>query len=232
MSVHQGHRQRLRERFLEEGLENFKEHEVLELLLYYCIPRRDTNIIAHNLIDRFDTLAGVLEAPPSELKKVEGMGDGAATFIALLQAAERYYLVNKQDDGKPMTSVEACGRYLVPKFRNLRNESVYLLSLDAKCKMLSCRLVGEGSVNSAAVPIRRIVEMALEAGATSVVLAHNHPSGIALPSPEDVQTTRRLAMALSAVEIGLVDHIVVADEDYVSMVQSGMYRPTDCELPV
>lgn len=232
MSVHQGHRQRLRERFLEEGLENFKEHEVLELLLYYCIPRRDTNIIAHNLIDRFDTLAGVLEAPPSELKKVEGMGDGAATFIALLQAAERYYLVNKQDDGKPMTSVEACGRYLVPKFRNLRNESVYLLSLDAKCKMLSCRLVGEGSVNSAAVPIRRIVEMALEAGATSVVLAHNHPSGIALPSPEDIQTTRRLAMALSAVEIGLVDHIVVADEDYVSMVQSGMYRPTDCELPV
>ena len=232
MSVHQGHRQRLRERFLEEGLENFKEHEVLELLLYYCIPRRDTNIIAHNLIDRFDTLAGVLEAPPSELKKVEGMGDGAATFIALLQAAERYYLVNKQDDGKPMTSVEACGRYLVPKFRNLRNESVYLLSLDAKCKMLSCRLVGEGSVNSAAVPIRRIVEMALEAGATSVVLAHNHPSGIALPSPEDVQTTRRLAMALSAVEIGLVDHIVVADEDYVSMAQSGMYRPTDCELTV
>lgn len=232
MSVHQGHRQRLRERFLEEGLENFKEHEVLELLLYYCIPRRDTNIIAHNLIDRFDTLAGVLEAPPSELKKVEGMGDGAATFIALLQAAERYYLVNKQDDGKPMTSVEACGRYLVPKFRNLRNESVYLLSLDAKCKMLSCRLVGEGSVNSAAVPIRRIVEMALEAGATSVVLAHNHPSGIALPSPEDIQTTRRLAMALSAVEIGLVDHIVVADEDYVSMAQSGMYRPTDCELPV
>ena len=232
MSVHQGHRQRLRERFLEEGLENFKEHEVLELLLYYCIPRRDTNIIAHNLIDRFDTLAGVLEAPPSELKKVEGMGDGAATFIALLQAAERYYLVNKQDDGKPMTSVEACGRYLVPKFRNLRNESVYLLSLAAKCKMLSCRLVGEGSVNSAAVPIRRIVEMALEAGATSVVLAHNHPSGIALPSPEDIQTTRRLAMALSAVEIGLVDHIVVADEDYVSMVQSGMYRPSDCELPV
>jgi DNA repair protein RadC len=232
MSVHQGHRQRLRERFLEEGLENFKEHEVLELLLYYCIPRRDTNIIAHNLIDRFDTLAGVLEAPPSELKKVEGMGDGAATFIALLQAAERYYLVNKQDDGKPMTSVEACGRYLVPKFRNLRNESVYLLSLDAKCKMLSCRLVGEGSVNSAAVPIRRIVEMALEAGATSVVLAHNHPSGIALPSPEDIQTTRRLAMALSAVEIGLVDHIVVADEDYVSMAQSGMYRPTDCELTV
>ena len=221
MSVHQGHRQRLRERFLEEGLENFKEHEVLELLLYYCIPRRDTNIIAHNLIDRFDTLAGVLEAPPSELKKVEGMGDGAATFIALLQAAERYYLVNKQDDGKPMTSVEACGRYLVPKFRNLRNESVYLLSLDAKCKMLSCRLVGEGSVNSAAVPIRRIVEMALEAGATSVVLAHNHPSGIALPSAEDIQTTRKIAAALDAVDVHLADHIVVADQDYVSMVQSG-----------
>lgn len=232
MSVHQGHRQRLRERFLEEGLDNFQQHEVLELLLCYCIPRRDTNLLAHKLIDRFGTLAGVLEAPASELKKVKGMGDAAATFFTFLQAAERYYLVNKQDDGKPMTSVDACGRYLVPKFRNLRNESVYLMCLDAKCKMLSCRLVGEGSVNSAAVPIRRIVEMALEAGATSVVLAHNHPSGIALPSGEDVQTTRRLAMALSAVEIGLVDHIVVADEDYVSLAQSGVYRAADCALPL
>ena len=232
MSVHQGHRQRLRERFLEEGLENFQEHEVLELLLYYCIPRRDTNALAHDMIDHFDSLAAVLEAPAKELKAVDGVGDSVATFITLLQAAERYYLVHRQDDGIPLTSVEACGRYLIPKFRNLRNESVYLLSLDAKCKMLSCRLVGEGSVNSAAVPIRRIVEMALDAGATSVVLAHNHPSGIALPSGEDVQTTRRLAMALNAVEIALVDHIIVADEDYVSVVQSGMYRPADCELPL
>ena len=90
MSVHQGHRQRLRERFLEEGLENFQEHEVLELLLYYCIPRRDTNALAHDMIDHFDSLAAVLEAPAKELKAVDGVGDSVATFITLLQAVERY----------------------------------------------------------------------------------------------------------------------------------------------
>ena len=107
-------------------------------------------------------------------------------------------------------------------------ETVFLLCLDAKCKVLGCKLVGEGSVNSAAVPIRRIVEMALGDNATSVVLAHNHPSGLALPSGEDIQTTRRLSLALRAVEIELVDHVVVADGDYVSLAQSGMYNPREC----
>ena len=232
MSIHSGHRQRIRERFLDEGMDNFKDHEVLEMLLFYCIPRRDTNAIAHALINRFGSLKGVFDAPARELKKVEGVGDSVTTFLAVLKSAERYCMVNAQDASVPLTSLEACGRYLVPLFRHRRNEAVYLLCLDAKCKLLTCKLVGEGSVNSAAVPIRRIVEMALEANATSVVLAHNHPSGVALPSPEDVQTTNRLALALDAVEIALVDHIVVADEDYVSMVQSGVYRPDACTVRV
>ena len=115
----------------------------------------------------------------------------------------------------------------MPCMHNRRNEMVFLLCLDAKCKVLACKEVGEGSVNSAAVPIRRIVEMALEANATTVVLAHNHPSGIACPSNEDQFTTHRLAMALRAVEIELTDHLVFADGEYVSMVQSGMYDPKD-----
>ena len=104
-----------------------------------------------------------------------------------------------------------------------------MASVIAKLKLLSCREVGEGSVNYASVPIRRCVEMALEDGATSVILAYNHPSGIALPSGDDILTTRRLAAALSTVEIQLVDHIIVADEDYISMVQSG-YRFDDCVI--
>ena len=112
----------------------------------------------------------------------------------------------------------------MPFFYGRRNETVYLLCLDAKCKVLCCKEIGEGSVNSAGVPIRRIVETALAANATSVVLAHNHPSGLALPSDADIQTTRRVAVALDAVEIGLIDHIVVADDDFVSMSQSGCYR--------
>jgi len=118
---------------------------------------------------------------------------------------------------------------MLPFFFGRRVETVFLLCLDAKCKVLCCKEVGEGSVNSAGISVRKIVETALGANATSVVLAHNHPSGLAVPSAEDIQTTRRIAMALSAVEISLADHIVVADEDYVSIVQSG-YRIDNCVL--
>ena len=108
----------------------------------------------------------------------------------------------------------------MPFFRDRKNETVFLLSLDAKLKVLSCRQVGEGSINYASVPIRRVVEMAIEDGASTVVLAHNHPSGVAVPSADDIQTTRRLAAALSTIDIKLIDHIVVAENDYVSMAES------------
>ena len=228
MSIHDGHRQRLKERFCKEGLDHFDEHQVLELLLFYCIPRADTNPIAHELLQRFGSLSQVLEAPVEELEKVKGIGHNAAVFLSLITAAGRYYQVNCASRNVILTTVEACGRYLMPFFYGRRNETVYLLCLDAKCKVLCCKEIGEGSVNSAGVPIRRIVETALAANATSAVLAHNHPSGIALPSDADIQTTRRVAAALNAVEIGLIDHIVVADDDYVSLTQSGFYRADEC----
>ena len=232
MSIHDGHRQRLKNRFLNEGLDHFEELQVLELLLFYAIPRQDTNPIAHALLERFGSLAQVMEAPVEELKKVPGMGDSAATFLSLVTAACRYYLVNRGHSHVVLSTVEQCGNYLLPFFCGRRNETVYLLCLDAKCKVLACKEVGEGSVNSAAVPIRRIVEMALSANATSVVLAHNHPSGMAVPSGEDKLTTRRLAMSLASVDIELVDHLVVADDDFVSLRQSGWYHPEDCCLPL
>ncbi len=231
MSIHDGHRQRLKDRFLKEGLENFEPIQVLELLLFYCIPRQDTNPIAHRLLARFGTLAEVLEAPVSELKKVEGMGESAATFLSLILEASRYYRMNHKEKVIFMNDVEDYGRYLAECLRGRRNETVYLLCLDAKCKLLSCEEVGEGSVNSASVPIRRVVEMALANNATSAVIAHNHPSGFAVPSEEDIRTTYRLAIALGAVEIQLVDHIVVADGEFVSMAQSRCYDPREAALP-
>lgn len=231
MSIHDGHRQRMKERFLREGLDNFDEHQVLELLLFYAIPQKDTNPIAHDLLVRFGSLSQVMEAPVSELRKVKGMGEHTATLLALVTAAGRYYMVNRAMQTVILNSMEKCGEYLLPFFVGRRNETVFLLCMDAKCKALCCKEVGEGSVNSAGVPIRRIVEMALYANATTVVLAHNHPSGIAIPSTEDIQTTARVASALRAVEITLADHIVVADNDYVSMAQSGYYCP-EAMLPV
>lgn len=229
MSVHDGHRERLRARFLNDGLDHFNDIQVLELLLFYCIPRKDTNVLAHALLDRFKTVAQVLDAPVEELKKVPGIGDSAATFLSLVSATGRYYLVSKANQVTILNTIDQCGEYLMSFFHGRRNEMVYLLCLDAKCGVLGCKMVGEGSVNSASVPVRKIVEMALAANATSVVLAHNHPSGVAVASDEDKQTTQRLAAALNMMDIELVDHLVIADDDFISMRQSGDYSPRNLQ---
>ena len=225
--IHAGHRQRLKERFLQEGLDHFSQVNALELLLFYCVPRRDTNPLAHKLLEHFGKLHNVLEASYEELMKVEGVNENIATYLTLLHATGRYYVKNRNQENVILTTIDQCGDYLMPHFHGLQNETVFLLCLDAKCKVLACKKVGEGSVNSASISIRKIVETALGSNAVSVVLAHNHPSGLAIPSVEDIQTTRRIAAALQSVEVQLADHIVVADGDYVSMVQSG-YRFDDC----
>lgn len=225
MAVHDGHRERLKERFRSEGLDGFTEVQVLELLLFYSVPRKDTNEIAHALLERFGTLAQVLDANPADLEKVPGMGSSSALFLKLLSAAGRRYQISRTESATILRTLEQCGAYLQPRFFGRKHEAVFLLCLDAKCKVLACKQVGEGSVNSAGVPIRRIVETALSANATMVVLAHNHPSGLALPSADDIQTTKRLAVALDTVEITLIDHLVFSDDDYVSMAQSGYFKP-------
>lgn len=232
MSLHDGHRDRLRKRYMAEGLDHFTEVQVLELMLFYCIPRKDTNELAHRLLERFGSLSQVLDTRQEDLMQVEGIGENAALFLSLFPSVARYYDTNQASRVTVLKDVDECGKYLLGYFKNRINETVFLLCLDAKRKVLCCQMVGEGSVNSAGVPIRRVVEMALAANATTVVLAHNHPSGLALPSREDVMTTRRLAAALDGVDVILADHLVIADGDYVSMVQSGYYRPGECCLRV
>jgi len=222
-SIHKGHRERLKQRFLEEGLDNFTDIQALELLLFYSIQRKDTNPVAHALLERFGSLSRVMEAPIEELQKVPQITEHSAVLLKLVTELARYYQVDSAQRVEILTTLDECGRYLVPRFFGRIKETVFLLCLDAKCKVLCCKEIGEGSVNSASISVRKVVETALAANATTVVLAHNHPSGIAVPSNEDIQTTRRIAAALYAVEIHLADHIVVADGDYVSMVQSG-YR--------
>ena len=223
MSIHDGHRKRLKARFLEEGMDSFSEVQVLELLLFYAIPRKDTNPIAHGLLERFGSMSQVMEASVEELCKVDGISENSAVLLKLVTEAGRYYQINRNARSEILTTLDACAEYMLPFFFGRRVETVYLLCLDAKSKVLCCREVGEGSVNSTSISIRKIVEIALGVGATSVVLAHNHPSGVAVPSSEDILTTRRLFLALQAVEITLVDHVVIADGDYVSMAQSN-YR--------
>jgi len=225
MYTNKDHRQRQKERFRKEGLEHFHELHVLELLLFYAIPQKDTKPLARELLNRFGSLPAVLEASAQELQTVPGVGVNIATYLNLITAAGRYYQTHRETQIQVLDSTQGYGDFLLKRFYGRRNETVFLLMMDAKYKLLSCQLVGEGDVNSANIPVRRMVEMALGANATYVVLAHNHPSGFALPSREDIASTENLATALGAMDIVLLDHIVVADEDYVSMAESRFYNP-------
>ena len=220
MGLHDGHRQRLLQRFLREGLDGFDEHNILELLLFYAIPRKDTNELAHRLMDDFGSLAGVLDASAQELRLVEGIGENAAAFLKLLPELTRVYYSQKQQE-LCLDSSEKAGRFLLPRFIGRQEETVLLTCLDGKCRVLSCTVLHKGSLNSSEVNVRKLLSSALKYNAAAVILAHNHPGGVALPSPEDLSTTARIKTALEAADIRLLDHIIVADHDYVSLADSG-----------
>ena len=165
MGVHDGHRERLKSRFLEHGMDSFNDLNALELLLFYAIPQKDTNPIAHGLLDHFGSLSQVLEAPVEELRKVPGVGDHTATFLHLITEAGRFYLVNRSSQEKILPTLESCAEFMLPFFFGRKVETVFLLCLDAKCKVLCCREIGEGSINAAGISVRRVVETALNAGA-------------------------------------------------------------------
>lgn len=232
MTIHKEHRRRVKNRFLGEGLDSFDELHALELLLFFAIPQGDVNPLAHQLLDHFGSLHQVLKAPPEQLMAVKGVGEHTAILLGLVKGLSQKYLIDYDEKHIQLRTLEECGKYLMDRFVGRRDETVMVLCLDAKRSPLACRIVSYGSVNSAEVSVRKVVEAALAVNATSVVLAHNHPSGIAVPSMEDIVTTRRIAVALDAVGIVLEDHIVVADRDYVSLVQSGYYDPEDCRMMV
>lgn len=225
MMDHSGHRTRLRSRFLEHGLDVLPDHEVLELLLFYALPRKDTNLLARQLLDHFGTIAAVLEAPLEELKSVAGIGENAAVLLHLITPLSRRYLLSRTEKNVCLSTSKDCGEYLLPYFFGATEEQVYLLCLDAKCKVLACRLLQSGSVNSALVPLRKAAEVAMACNASAVILAHNHTSGLALPSRADIEVTEQLRAALEPLEIKLVDHIIVADGEYVSMMDSNRFDP-------
>ena len=225
MAVHDGHRARKKQQFRAHGLDAFADHETLELLLFYAIPRVDTNPVAHRLIERFGSLDGVLSAPPEELEKVEGVGESAATLLSLILPLVRRSRMTASKQPVILGTTQAAGEYFVDLFFGMREERLYEACLDAKGKLLRCAKVADGSVDAVSVNIRVIVENALKCGASAVVLSHNHPSGVALPSEDDNATTLAVYDALRTVDIRLLDHIIVADDDFVSIRDNGLLPP-------
>lgn len=220
-NIHEGHRKRMKERFLKSGLDDFAPHNVLEFLLFYSIPRGDTNPIAHRLIDAFGSLSGVFDATPEELMKVSGVGESTAILISMIPQMARKYLEDKADAVNVVGGCGDIGAYLLPKFVGRTNEALMMVSIDNKNKVIACSIVAEGTVDSAKVSRRKVMEEAMKVKATRVILAHNHPRGVAVPSAEDVAMTREIGRLFAQVGIELVDHIIIADDDYVSMAASG-----------
>ena len=217
---HTGHRERMKAEFLARGLEGWPDHRVLELLLFYAIPQGDVNDLAHELVERFGSLAGVLDASVEELKKVKGVGDHTAVFLRMLPAVLGRYQGARTRLSAIINSPEEAYAWLEPYFFGARNEMVYVLCLDGKRQVLGVRKVAEGSIELAEVNTRRIAEEAIGLRAAQIYVAHNHVSNLAIPSQADWLTTDTLRGALRPIGIELIDHLVFVDGDMVSLKDS------------
>lgn len=222
--THDGHRIRLRQQISERGLDGLPLYNILEFILFHTIARKDVNDLAHALIERFGSFSGVLDASRDDLKKVSGVSDVTATFLNALPSIFRAYQEDKTAMGVIFEDITQVGDYLSGLFVGRSVETVILICLNLKNKLIASRVVAVGSVGHVALPVRKVVETALSVGAVSVAIAHNHPNGYALPSSGDISATRQLQDALTPLGIELVDHVVVNEDDYTSMRLSGYLK--------
>jgi len=217
----EGHRQRVRDRLLSQRVQDVPEYVVLESYLHGIVPRKDMHALANRLIDEFGTFAQVVDAPLESLMNVEGVGQTIAQKIKLLQVYLRGYLHSKNRVDNVLYTTEDFGEYLKPYFLGERNELVYLLCMNGSHKVLGCDFLGEGGVAAVSFTLRNLLTVATKYSATKVVLAHNHPCGVAIPSPEDIAITRRIKNILKDSEIILLDHLIMDGDDFVSIRDTG-----------
>ncbi len=218
-NIHAGHRDRIKRRFLEEGAESLDDYTLLELLLFFGIPFKDTRESALALIDRFGSAAGVFDASIEELVDVRGIGENAAILIKLIPSLCRRYIDEKTNiSGECYDNIEKLGRYLVGRYTFETSEKVLLLCLDNSYRLIYEHVVCNGSVNSARVSGEELCAVAREAGASAVVLSHNHPRGIAVPSSDDIDTTSSLMSMFESIGIPMLEHIIVAGDEYTPII--------------
>lgn len=220
--LHVGHRQRVRERYLAEGLDAFRDHEVLELLLFYCIPKRDVNPAAHAILREFGSLSCLFEADPRDIVRRCGVSLSTGILLTLAGPLTRRYLRQRWGDRPVLGTSSRAGDYAVSLFAGRPYEVFYVICLDAQNRVNHAALVHEGTLNEAPVYPRLIVEAALRHKANSVILSHNHPGGSLAASGPDLDVTRRIRSALQPISIPVVDHIIVAGERYASLAEQGL----------
>ena len=220
--LHEGHRQRVKGRYLAEGLDSFEDHQVLELLLFYCIPMKDTNELAHKMLGEFGSLSGIFEADPADICKRCGVSENTAILLSLMPSLTRRYFKGKWGDKPALSSSTKAGEYAVSLFVGRTYEVFYVICLDTQNRVNCAVLVHEGTINETPVYPRIIVEAVLRHQANSVILAHNHPGGSMRPSDADLQITKRITAALDAISVHVADHIIVAGDRYFSFAEKGL----------
>lgn len=220
-SQHKGHRQRMRARVEQYGLESLEPHEALEYVLYITNTRKDTNGLAHVLINRFGDFAGVLDASEEDLLTVEGVGPSTARMLHLLPQISRYYGRSRTSTTRCIKTTEQMGSYLMAKFAWSDYERAMLVSLDSRKRVRAAVWLREGTSDRVSLDVKDVVATAIKGGTDAVVLCHNHPNGVALPSMEDMEATGSIARALGLVNIHLLDHFILTDTECFSMRDAG-----------
>lgn len=215
-NVHEGHRERMRNKYVNKGIEVFEQHEILEMLLFYAIPRKNTNDIAHRLLEACGSLSAVFDAPIDILMQ-QGLSYNAAVLLHMIPDLSRAYQSDKFDNEEKIITDENIGKKMVHLFAGKNEECVYAFFLNAKGKEKYSGIISKGDASSAPLFSKDIVSIAARCKAVTVIIAHNHPSGVAFPSRADLEATADIADALDTIGIHLADHIIVADRDYISL---------------
>lgn len=220
-ALHEKHRARMKERVERDGLESLAEHEALEYLLFLAIPRQDTNALAHRLILHFGDFCRVMEAEPHELMQVKGIGPKSAQLICTVMAFGRYYGIKKRKQRVALDETRHATEYVKPLFLGCQNELLYLILLDDRCRPLRDLRIAEGVPNRVQIDTRRLLRDVARTEATCGILAHNHPTGLAIPSEADLIATVGIMKALDPLGVSIIDHIIVAGEETCSMRERG-----------
>lgn len=219
-NIHDGHRDRMRNRFLKVGLEGFDEHEILEFILFHSIARIDTNALAHKLITEFGSLSSVLNAPIEQLQKVKGIGKNSAVLINFIRELTKSDL-SSLNCAEPLNNGDKAGEYAMSLFTDFSVESVFIISLDEKFRPICTMKLSEGGLDKAIVSTQSMARFLLSSGAWGAIIAHNHPRGLAVPSVADLRATTSIKTVLDTIGIKLIDHIIVVSDDFTSLRDSG-----------
>ncbi len=223
LGIHDDHRQRVYNRFLREGLEGFEEHNAMEFLLFLARARGDTNPLAHALIDRFGSVADALDAPIEELMQVQGIGETSATVLKFIPQMCAYYLQSKNAHKKLiLDNMETTSTVFLPKFMARTTEALYIALVNDRRELLRLEQLSEGTYNATPFPVDKLVKEMTYQGTSGFILAHNHPHGLPVPSAQDMAITRRIYRLSQAAHVSLLDHLIFADGEYVSMQERGL----------